>query len=329
MSNFYQGKKVLVTGASGLTGAYVVQTLLAEGSFVRAVEHVTPLVNKDNSSRLEIFKGGLCNVDSCQQAVKDIEFVFHCAAVTSGAYDIVNTPAKHITPNLIMCSRLLECAAAEGIKRFLFMSSSTVYPNSTAAMKEDDAWTGDVHPSYQAVGWMKRYVEKMCEFYNDRTPMKVCIVRPANIYGPGDKFDLKTAHVLPALIHKIVRGDNPLEVWGTGYDMREFIFVQDLVNGLLLAMKRYCCGKPINLGSGECVSISDSVSAICDICGYKGKIVYNASKPSTIPIRRLDSSLARAVLGFATSTDFREGLYYTISWFKENCKELLTNEASK
>jgi GDP-L-fucose synthase len=321
-TNFYSGKRVLVTGASGLTGSHVVQALLDQGAMVRAVQHTTHLPVQDFTwipPNLEGFHGGLCNIESCQDAVKDIEIVFHCAAVTSGAYDIVNNPAKHITPNLIMCSRILECSALAGVQRFVFMSSSTVYPDGTRAMKEEEAWTGDVHPSYEAVGWMKRYVEKMCEFYNNRTKMKVCIVRPANIYGPRDKFDLAAAHVVPALIHKIVRGDNPLEVWGTGDEFRELIYVKDIVRGLLLAAERYCYGKPINIGSSCCFSIKTITEAILALCNKQNVVVkFNSSKPVTIPIRRLDSSLAEAVLDFKCKWTLAQGLAATIKWFQSN-----------
>jgi len=319
---FYKDKKVLVTGGSGLAGSHLIEALLNKGAIVTTVLHKKPITlttsKKIDHSNIYVVEGDLCNSDFCWKALEGQEYVFHCAAVTSGAYDIVNNPAKHITSNLIMCSRLLEVANLAKVERFLFMSSTTVYPDGDDPMAEGDVWKGDVHPSYQAVGWMKRYVEKLCEFYHDRTDLNTCIIRPANFYGPRDDFNLETAHALPALIRRLVDGEDPLSVWGDGSAIRDFAYVQDIVDGMLLIMEKFCCGAALNIGSGLSTSIKDAIEIVIDILGTNPKIEYDPSKPSTIPIRRMDVSLAKEIIGFTSSYELEEGLRLTIDWFKQN-----------
>jgi len=313
---FYRDKKVLVTGGSGLAGSHLIKALINQGAIVTTIQHKKPIYV--NHANLIVINGDLCNSDFCWEALEGQDYVFHCAAVTSGAYDIVNNPAKHITSNLVMCARLLEVANLSKVKRFLFMSSTTVYPDGDYPMKESDVWTGEVHPSYQAVGWMKRYVEKLCEFYHDRTDLDTCIIRPANFYGPGDDFSTETGHALPALINRLVNGEDPLSVWGDGEAIRDFLFVQDIVDGMLLIMEHYCCGKALNIGSGEAVSIKDALDIILKILGTNPKIEYDASKPSTIPVRKMNVDLAKKLLDFTPGYSLEDGLKITIDWFKHN-----------
>lgn len=317
MPRNYIGKKVLVTGGAGFTGSHLIKELLELGAHVRTVEYKKKIL-LEGPPTLEILKGDLRDRTICDKAVKGMDYVFHCAATSSGAYDIIKTPVIHITPNMIINVQLFEAAAFAGVKKLLTMSSSTVYPDETWAMKEDDVWKGEVHSTYEAVGWMKRYMEKLCVFYHNHFDMDTCVVRPANIFGPGDDFDLKTAHVIPSLINKIVSGQNPLEVWGTGEDVRDFIYIDDIVRGMLLAMQDYCCGKSINICSGKLNSVKDILNKVIKICDVDIKLNFDTSKPSTIPIRALNGDLAKEVLGFECEYGFEEGLEKTVKWYKEN-----------
>jgi len=313
---FYKDKNILVTGGTGLAGSHLIDALLKKGASVVTVQHKKKVkISHDN---LRIIEGDLCSSETCLEAVKGIDFIFHCAAVSSGAFDIVNNPAKHITSNLIMCSRLLEVAILAKVKRFLFMSSTTVYPDSKYPMREEDIWTGDVHPSYEAVGWMKRYVEKLCEFYHKHSDMDVCIIRPANFFGPGDDFSLETGHALPALINRVMNDENPLLVWGDGKAIRDFLYVDDVVRGMMYILELFCCGQAINIGSGIPVSIRDSINTMLEVSDKHLAVRYDTSKPSTIPIRRMDVTKAEKVLNFVPSYTFKEGIRLTMDWFMEN-----------
>ena len=273
--------KILVTGVSGLIGSNLVESLQKEGHDVRAT-YRTKIENI--SDGVEWVKGDLLDFNFCRDITKDVDIVFHCAANTSGAHVMSSTPLVHVTPNVVMNSQLMEASYEAKVKKFIFMSSSVVYPYTAEKPNHEEEFIfGDIYEKYFAVGWMKRYTEKLCEMYSKvLSPSMQCIVlRPANIYGANDKFDNRS-HVLPATIMKVVNKQNPIEVWGDGKDIRDFIHT--------------------------CMELE----------GYDTDVTYNSDKPSMIPIRLLDVSKAKDKLGFETEISLREGLKKTIKWYKEN-----------
>lgn len=321
---FYQDKKVLVAGGTGLIGSHLIEELLKRGAQVRSTLHAKQPLIRDE--RVEYVQCDLTKREDCSAVVKDTDFVFLCAANTSGAAVMAKNPIVHVTTNLLINSQVLEAACLAGVERLLFVSSTTVYPAVQYAVKEEEAFVGDPHESYLGVGWMKRYIEKLAQFYCQRYGMKIALVRPTNAYGPYDKFDFETSHVLPALIRRAVQKENPFEVWGDGTAVRDFIYVTDLVEGLLAALEHCANGDAINMGSSRPVSIKEAVEITLKLTGHAdAKVVYDASKPTTIPVRIVDSTKAKTLLNFQPQVSFEEGMRRTIEWYRSTC----TLEGSK
>ena len=215
-----------------------------------------------------------------------------------------------------MNARMFE--ATEYVERCLFISSSTVYPPADYPVKEDEAFSGDPHPSYFGSAWMKRYCEKLAEFYCDKYDRQIVVVRPTNVFGPFDKFDFATSHVLPALIRRAVEKQSPFEVWGDGSAVRDFIYVTDMVDGLLRAMESWTAYDPVNIGSGAPVTIRQAVETVLRLAGHdRAEVVYDPSKPTTIPFRCVDLTKADTELGFKAKFSFEDGLRATIEWYRE------------
>jgi len=316
-NNFFRNKKVLVTGGAGFVGTNLILKLLETGTKIRVTIHNRPPQIKN--PRVEFVRADLTKQSDCKRVVQEIDYVFMCAANTSGALVIEKTPLAHVTPNVIMNSLMLENAHQAGVKKFLFISSNTVYPLTDFPVKESDV-DYQFYEKYFPVGWMKLFTEKLCEMYTTKitNPMPCVVVRPGNIYGPYDDFEWETSHVLPALMRKVVERHNPLEVWGDGKDIKDFIYVEDLVEGLLLAMEKINAFDPINIGGGKPVSIRHALNMMLKIDGFKNpKVVYNSSKPSMIPIRLINISKAKKVLGFTPQTSLENGLRKTIKWYKQ------------
>jgi len=315
-TNYFIDKKVLVAGGAGFVGTNLVQKLLELEAKVRAVD-IKELQIKDE--RIEYFQADLTQKQNCQKAVEGVEYVFMMAANTSGAQVMEKTPLVHVTPNLIMNSLMLEDSYEAGVKKFLFHSSSTVYPVSDKPCKENDMKYGDFFSKYYFVGWMKQFSEVLCEMYTRvKNPMKTIVVRPANIYGPYSDFELETSHVIPALIRKVIERHNPIEVWGDGNEVKDFIYVDDLVEGDLLAMEKLESFEPLNIASGRPCSVKEVLEAILKADNYQdAKIVFDSSKPTMIPKRLIDPSRAKKLLGFEAKTSFVQGIKNTVEWYKK------------
>jgi GDP-L-fucose synthase len=313
-TRIYGGKRVLVTGATGLIGSSLVQELLKYGASIRATVHVREPDTRD--PRVEYVTCDLTQVRDCVRVCESIDYAFLCAANTSGAHAIATRPLVHVTENLIMNARMFE--ATEHVERCLFISSSTVYPPADYPVKEAEAFSGDPHPSYFGSAWMKRYCEKLAEFYCDKYDRQIVVVRPTNVFGRFDTFDFATSHVLPALIRRAVEKQSPFEVWGDGSAVRDFIYVTDMVDGLLRAMENWKAYDPVNIGSGSPVTIRQAVETVLRLAGHdSAEVVYDPSKPTTIPFRLVDLTKAETELGFKPKFSFEDGLRETIEWYRE------------
>ena len=311
----FESSKVLVAGATGLIGSYVARALIERGAVVRGTYRSSqPFFHHPKMSYMQ---ADLTNRSDCAAAVDGMDYVFLCAANTSGAAVMVNNPLAHITENILINAQMLEAAALGGVKRFLYISSTTVYPPGPQAVQEDEGFIGDPHDAYFGVGWMKRYGEKLAEFYHRKFDMDIAIVRPSNAYGPYDEFDPERSHVLPALIRRAVEKEDPFVVWGDGSAQRDFIYIDDLAVALLEALERCSDCVPINVGSGRLVSIRDAVTLILKAADHAGaEVVFDASKPETIKTRRLDLTRCKSVLGEVAPTSLEEGLSETIDWYR-------------
>jgi GDP-L-fucose synthase len=314
----FANSKVLVTGGSGFVGVNLLKRLLAMGAEVTATLHNKDAVLRDE--RIRYIRGDLRRQEDCQQAVDGMDYVFMCAANTSGAAVMAKTPLAHLTPNVLMNISMLEASYLAGVKKFLFISSNTVYPLTDYPVKESDV-TNEFYEKYFIVAWMKRFTEIVCEMYATKIakPMDVCVVRPANIYGEFDDFEWETSHVIPALIRKVVERHDPLEVWGDGNDLKEFIYVEDFIDGMLLAMEKQKSFEPINIAVGKPCTVRDVLHALLRIGDHENaKVVYNAAMPSMIPKRLIDVTKATEELGFRPRFTLEEGLTRTLRWYRDS-----------
>ncbi|MCH7623634.1 MAG: NAD-dependent epimerase/dehydratase family protein, partial [Nitrospinae bacterium] len=299
MADMFSGAKVLVAGGTGFVGVNLIQRLLSLGADVRATVHLKEPVLQD--PRIEYLKCDLTGMEDCQKAVRDMEYVFMCAANTSGAAVMKATPLVHVTPNLLMNSQLLEAAYFEKVKKFVWISSSAAYPpTDDRPVTEKELFDGDPYEAYFPVGWMKRYIEVLCRMYSEKLadPMTTVVLRPSNMYGPYDDFDPDTSHMVSALIKKVVERNDPLEVWGTGDDIRDLIYIDDFVDAMVLAAEKIDSYLPLNIAVGNGYSVKQVLQTMLEADGFTGaKVVFNSSQPSTIPVRLVDTALAEKVLG--------------------------------
>lgn len=314
------GERILVTGATGFLGSRLVERLVRAGHRVRATFHDRKV--PPTREPVEWIRADLTRAEDCARATRDVNVVFHFAANTSGAAVMVETPLVHVTTNVVMNTLLLEAAHKAGVRRFVFPSSGAAYPpTGERPVTEDEMFSAEPYPAYYPVASMKRFSELLCEMYACRSQpaMSTVVVRPSNVYGPGDKFDPKTSHVTAALIRKVAERMDPLEVWGTGDDIRDLLYIDDFLDGLLLAADSPTTHTVVNIASGEGHSVRQVLETLLDLDGWTGADVrYDPSKPSTIPVRRMSNERARQTLGFAPKIDLRDGLRRTLEWFRRD-----------
>ena len=314
----FAGKKVLVAGAAGFIGTNLALTLARRGARLRLSVHRSRL--QASFKEAEIVTADLRQPADCARAVQGMDYVFLCAAHTSGAAVIRMTPLVHITPNVLINTLMLEAAYEAGVARFCFISSGAAYPPTGARpVREHEMFDADPADVYFAAGWMKRYAEILCRTYAEKiaSPMATVVVRPSNVYGPYDKFEFAVSHVTAALIRRAVERHDPLEAWGTGDDVRDLIYVDDFIEGVLLAFATERPFLAVNICAGTGHTVRQILKTILEVDGYEGADVrYDPTRPSTIPIRLMDDGLARTELGFEARVPLAEGLRRTIDWYR-------------
>ena len=309
--------KILVTGTSGLIGYNLVERLLKDGHEVYGTIHK----NNKRVKGVEYFYGDLRDMEFCKEITEGMDIVVNCSANTSNAVDTVKSPLVHVTPNVIVNTQLIEAAYFNKVNKYVFISSSTVYPPSGEDLV-DETWNifEEPYPVYHAVGWMKRYGEVLCDLYaNQLSPNMDCLViRPGNCYGPHDKWDFDKCHVTPATIRKVIDRHHPIQVWGDGEDIRDVIYVEDFVDGLITVMEN-CKEKHevVNIGSNTSYSVNEILDICMEVDYYDAPVQYISGKPSMIPIRKISSDKMKQKYGWEASTPIHDGIFKTINWYRE------------
>lgn len=320
MSNFWENKKVLVTGGAGFIGSHVVEKLVEKGSEVTVLDNLQNgnLINlKSVEGKFKFIKGDCTDSRIAEKACDKQEVVVNLAARVGGIEYNRTHQSTMLRDNLMIGEVVLEAARKKGAERFLVVSSACVYPhNASIPTSESEGFLDEPEPTNGGYGWAKRMNEKLGMYYAEEFGMKVGIVRPYNCYGPRDHFDPKVSHVIPALIKRVVDGENPVKVWGSGKQTRAFIFVEDLVEGMIAAIEKYPVPDPINLGTDEEVTIKELVKKIVNLSGKKSEIVFDTSKPDGSPRRNSDNRKAKEKLNFTPKVLLGEGLKKTIDWYR-------------
>lgn len=305
------GKKILVTGGAGFLGGFVVEKLLARG-----VPESRITIPRSASDDLRVW-------ENCERAVAGQDVVIHLAARVGGIGINRENPATFFYDNLMMGAQLMEAARKAGVKKFVAIGTVCAYPKFTPVpFKEEDLWNGYPEEGNAPYGLAKKMLLVQAQAYRAQYGFNAIYLLQVNLYGPRDNFDPASSHVIPALIKKVYdakrSGDAFIEVWDTGKATREFLYVEDAAEGIVLATERYDKSEPVNLGSGKEISVKDLVEKICRLMDFRGEIRWDRSKPGGQPKRMLDVSKAKKEFGFTAKTDFDEGLKKTIDWYVQH-----------
>lgn len=317
----YSGRRLLVTGATGLFGRELVDRLLARGAKLRTVSRHPPPADFP-LDRVDHLVGDLVNREFAERTAQGMEGLFHLAGLRGSIGIQRARAAELLSENLMICLNVLGAARRAGIGRVVYTSTVTIYP-PMAIYREELAWSGNPYPGDQYVAWAKRMAEKFIEAQEvEYGLVNTAIVRPVNTFGPHDDFDPKTALVVPALIARALSGKDPMVVWGDGTAVRDFLYVSDAVDGLLLAFEKGIGKGGINIGTGRGRSIKDLVAAIVSATGYRGKVEWDASKPSGEPSKVADITRARDILGFEPKVDLETAIARTVAWYRGHAEKI-------
>lgn len=311
---FWNDKKILVTGGAGFFGSFIVKKLKEKGVNEKEIR-----IPRSRNIDLRIW-------ENCVKAAKDVDIVIHLAAKVGGIGYNQKYPATLFYDNAIIGIQIMEAARQEGVEKFVAVGTICAYPKFTPVpFKEMDLWNGYPEETNAPYGLAKKMMLVQSQAYRQQYGFNSIYLLPVNLYGPRDNFDLESSHVIPALIRKFIEAvennKREVEVWGTGEASREFLYVEDAAEGILLATERYNKPEPVNIGAGFEIKIRDLVKLVVELTEFKGEIVWNTNKPDGQPRRCLDVSKAKEEFGFEAKTSFREGLEKTIEWYKENFDE--------
>ena len=315
---FWEGKKTLVTGGRGFIGSHLVELLAKEGA------EVTVPIRSDtrylgNNKNIRLVYGDLQNMDFCSEVCKNKDIVMNLAADVGGIEYNIRHQGSIFRNNLSIFMNILDASRINDIERFLTVSSACVYPrHCIIPTPEEEGFIESPDPSNEGYGWAKRMEEFLSIAYSKEYNMNIAIARPYNAYGPRDNFDPNSGHVIPALIRRVMSGENPLIVWGSGEQTRSFLYAEDFARGLMIVTEKYCKADPVNIGSDEEVKIKDLANLIVKLSGKKTNIIFDDSKPSGQPRRSCGTKKLFEKTGFRTEVPLEEGVRRTIEWYREN-----------
>lgn len=312
---FWRNRRVIVTGGGGFLGSYVLQKLKERG-----VEEVFVPRSADYDLR---------NVDAVRQLLLDttenerpVDMIVHLAANVGGIGANRKRPAEFFYDNLMMGVQLMHESWRSGVEKFIATGTICAYPKfAPIPFKEESLWDGYPEETNAPYGLAKKMMLVQSQTYREQYGFNSIFLLPVNLYGPNDNFDLETSHVIPALIRKCIEakasGDKKITAWGDGSPTREFLYVDDCAEGILLAAERYNDSEPVNLGSSYEISIKELMETIATVTGFDGEIAWDIEKPNGQPRRKLDVERAKAAFGFESQVAFKEGLAKTVAWYEQ------------
>jgi GDP-L-fucose synthase len=296
--------RVLVTGGGGFVGSHLVERLQKRGE--------QPFVARSSEYDLTTWDGAERLFADAQP-----ELVFHLAAEVGGIGANRANPGRYWYANLMMGAHVLEQARLHGTRKLVMVGTVCSYPKFTPVpFQEDELWNGYPEETNAPYGVAKKAVLVGAQAYREQYGLDTIFLLPTNLYGPRDNFDLQSSHVIPALIRKMIEAPREIVLWGDGTPTREYLYVDDCVEGLLLASERYDGSEPVNLGTGVETSIRETAELVAEVVGFDGDIRWDTSMPNGQPRRSLDASRAAELFGFAPQLDLREGLVRTVAWYR-------------
>lgn len=319
IDNFWNDKKVLVTGGSGFIGSHVSELLVKKGANVSILDHIKKQNIQSIIKQVELIYGNIDDLEIGVKACQNKDIVINMAARVGGIEYNQTHQGSILRENLLIACNMLEAARMAQVERFMEVSSACVYPkDALIPTPEEEGFRGEPESTNGGYGWSKRMGELLSKYYQEQYKMQIGIVRPYNAYGPHDHFDPKISHVIPALIKRVFDEEDQLVIWGSGNQTRAFLYVEDLAEGILLATEKHLVADPINLGTDEEISIKDLIQIILVLSNKKRQVVFDTTKPDGSPRRNSDNSKAKKLIGFEAKTKLRDGLEKTINWYKEN-----------
>jgi GDP-L-fucose synthase len=296
---------VLVTGGGGFLGSHLVDRLKNEGRDVFVARR-----RDYDLTRWEDAKRLFTDAEP--------ELVFHLAGEVGGIGANRANPGRYWYANLMMGTHVLELSRIHGVPKLVMAGTVCVYPkHAPVPFREETLWDGYPEETNAPYSTAKRALLVGCQAYREQYGLNAIYLMPTGLYGPGDNFDLESSHVLAALVRKMLEADGEIVLWGDGSPTREFLFVDDCVDAFLLATQKYDGAEPVNIGTGEEISIRELTALVASATGFDGKIVWDTSKPNGYPRRKLDTSRAEELFGFRAKTPLREGLERTVAWYRD------------
>jgi GDP-L-fucose synthase len=308
---FWAERKVLVTGGAGFLGTHVVRKIQERGCRAVTVPRSRDFDLREKEAIVSLY----------ERVQPDV--VVHLAAVVGGIGANRQHPGRFFYENAIMGLQLIEQARLFGVEKFVVIGTVCAYPKFTPVpFREADLWNGYPEETNAPYGLAKKMLLVQAQAYRQEYGLNAIYLLPVNLYGPGDNFDPEISHVIPALIRKCVEaveaGDDEVAVWGTGIASREFLYVEDAAEGVVLATEHYNDPEPANLGSGTEITVKELAELIAELCGYTGRLLWDATKPDGQPRRCMDTGWAARAFRFRAQTDFRHGLKRTIAWYRRH-----------
>lgn len=321
-NGYWQNKKVLVTGGCGMMGSYVTEFLVKAGTRVRVADNLSRGSKefiRGVLDSIEFFQDDLLDLEACRRVCKGQEIVLNLAAKVTGIEYNRTHQREMFETNFLLQRNVIHAAAECGANRFLQVSTACIYPHDALVpTPESEGSRGAPEPTNEGYGWSKRMGEQLAKYYTRETEMECVIIRPFNAYGPRDNFIEAESHVIPALIHRILRGDNPVEIWGSGNQKRVFVHARDIAKGMILVTEKAPPAEPVNIGHDRMVTIKELFETICRVLGKSPEPRFDAAKPEGYPARAADTTKLRALTGFIPSISLEEGIREMLEWLQNS-----------